>query len=320
MDKNKNVDISIVVPVYNAEKYIERCVTSLINQTKKEIEIILINDGSSDNTEEVIKGFNDSRIKYYKQENRGIGKTRNRGIKEAQGKYIMFVDSDDYLPIDSCEIFWETIKKEKPDLIVSDYYKDIDGKITTIKIDSFDTSSVKDNGELFIKINLGPCNKLYSRELINDNNILFNEEYKYEDVPFVVECIKKSSKIVKIDKPLSYYYIHKDSETTTRDERVFDIIKIIDLTRNIIGLDAYKEYADMLTVDVLTNYTIQQRYQSDKEVRNRFIDECFSYLKKNVEDYKNKKYYRNKGFIRRKIESSARLTKLYCGITHYKYR
>ena len=136
----------------------------------------------------------------------------------------------------------------------------------------------------------------------------------------MVECIKKSSKIVKIDKPLSYYYIHKDSETTTRDERVFDIIKIIDLTRNIIGLDAYKEYADMLTVDVLTNYTIQQRYQSDKEVRNRFIDECFSYLKKNVEDYKNKKYYRNKGFIRRKIESSARLTKLYCGITHYKYR
>ena len=80
MNKGNNIDISIIVPVYNAEKYIERCIVSLINQSKKDIEIILVNDGSSDNSEKIIEKFDDSRIKYFKQSNKGIGKTRNRGI------------------------------------------------------------------------------------------------------------------------------------------------------------------------------------------------------------------------------------------------
>ncbi len=320
MNKVNNIDISIIVPVYNAEKYIERCLISLINQSKKNIEIILINDGSSDDSEKIIKKFDDSRIKYFKQSNKGIGKTRNRGIDESHGKYIMFVDSDDYLPINSCEIFWNHAKEELSDLIVSDYYKDSNGNITTIKLDSFKASSLHDDGSLLLKINLGPCNKIYSSKLIKNNNIYFNEDYKYEDVPFVLECIKYANQISKIDEPLSYYYIHSGSETTTRNERIFDIIKIVDLSREIISDKCLKEYMDVLTVEILVNYTIQQRYQKDKKLRNRFIDECFSYLKKNIGDYKNKKYYSGKGFIRRKIESSAFLTKLYCSIAHLKYR
>ncbi len=320
MNKSSNIDISIIVPIYNSEKYIERCITSLINQTKKEIEIILINDGSNDDSEKIIKKIDDPRIKYFKQSNRGIGKTRNRGIAESRGKYIMFVDSDDYLPQNSCEVFWNYVMSEAPDLIVSDYYKDVDGNVSIIKIEDFKPSSLKDNGSLLLKINLGPCNKIYSSKLIKDNNIYFNEEYKYEDVPFVLECIKNANRILKINEPLSYYCIHCGSETTTRNEKIFDIIKIVDLSRKIISSDNLKEYMNMLTVEIIVNYTIQQRYQKDKKIRNKFIDECFSYLKENVEDYKDKKYYMNKGLIRRKIESSAFLTKLYCSVAQFRYK
>lgn len=320
MNKGNNIDISIIVPVYNAEKYIERCIVSLINQSKKDIEIILINDGSSDNSKKIIEKFDDPRIKYFEQQNKGIGKTRNRGINESHGKYIMFVDSDDYLPQNSCETFWNYVEKDSADLIVSDYYKDIKGDISIVKIDNFKPASLNEDGSLLLKINLGPCNKIYSSKLIKDNKIYFNEDYKYEDVPFVLECIKNANRIIKINEPLSYYYIHSGSETTTRNEKIFDIIKIIDLSRKIVSDDCLKEYMDILTIEILVNYTIQQRYQKDKKLRNKFIDECFSYLKKNIADYKDKKYYRNKGLIRRKIESSAFLTKLYCSIAHLKYK
>ena len=93
----KKIDISIIVPIYNAEEYLKRCIDSLVNQTKKEIEIVLINDGSTDNSEKIIKSYKDDRIKYFKNKNQGIGKTRNFGIEKACGKYILFVDSDDYI-------------------------------------------------------------------------------------------------------------------------------------------------------------------------------------------------------------------------------
>ena len=98
--------ISIIVPIFNAEKYINKCIDSLLNQTKKELEIILVNDGSTDNTENIIKNYKDKRIKYYKNKNQGIGKSRNFGITKATGKYIMFIDSDDYIEDNACELLF----------------------------------------------------------------------------------------------------------------------------------------------------------------------------------------------------------------------
>ena len=89
-------DISIIVPIYNAEKYLNKCIDSLVNQTKEELEFVLINDGSTDSSEDIIKSNKDKRNKYFKNKNQGIGKTRNFGIDKATGKYLMFLDSDDY--------------------------------------------------------------------------------------------------------------------------------------------------------------------------------------------------------------------------------
>lgn len=308
-------DISIVVPIYNAEKYLNKCLDSLINQTKKELEFILINDGSTDNSEKIITSYHDKRIKYFKNKNQGIGKTRNFGIEKATGKYLMFLDSDDYLAEETCELLYQKAEKRQADLIVFDYYRVEKNNLNKVRISAFTPTNIKENKELLLNINLGPCNKIYKTALIKDNNIKFEENLKYEDTLFVIKAIYSAQKIVKVNEFLHYYTIHEKSETTVRDERVFDILKIVSMIRSYLKKDkSMKEISDKLTVKILTNYTIQQRYQSDKKVAINFINKAFSYLKEEVPDYKKNKYYENRGFLRRTIEKSSLLTKIYCVI------
>lgn len=305
------IDISIIVPIYNASKYLEKCLDSLINQTKKELEFILINDGSTDNSEEIIKKYKDKRIKYFKNENRGIGKTRNFGIEKSSGKYLMFLDSDDYLETNACEVLYEKVEKESLDLLVFDYYRVEKTSTEEVKIPSFKTSNIKENKDLLLNINLGPCNKIYKSDLIKNNNIKFDEKLKYEDTLFVIKTIYNAKKVAKLDQVLHYYVIHEKSQTTVRDERVFDILKMIDKIRMYLKSDKeVKETVDKLTIKILTNYTIQQRYQSDKKLAMKFIDEVFKYLEKEIPDYKNNKYYENRG-IKKIIEKNKFLTKAY---------
>lgn len=303
-------DISIIVPIYNAEKYINKCIDSILNQTKKELEIILINDGSTDNTEKLIKSYKDKRIKYFKNTNHGIGYTRNFGIDKATSKYIMFLDSDDYLEKTACEKLFNKIEKDKLDIVMSDFYKDYGDRVEEIKLPSFKDSSLKDNPDIITEY-LNPWAKLYSAKLLKDNKIKFVEDLKYEDAPFVIEALDKANKIGKIDECLNYYVIHNNSETTVRDRKCFDILKIIDKIRKYTkDKDYLKDKIDKLTVRIITNYTIQQRNQKNKLIGLEFIDKAFDYLEKEVPDYKNNKYYINRG-KKKIIEKSKFLTKLY---------
>ena len=226
----------------------------------------------------------------------------------------MFLDSDDYLDINACEKLYNKAIKEKSDLVVFDFYR-VEDTLKEVTINNFKSSSLKENPNLLLDINLGPCNKLIKRELIDKNNTRFNEELKYEDTPFVTEIIKNANKISKLNEYLHYYVIHSNSETTVRDERVFDIIKIIDIIRNQYKDEKYMEdVVNKLTVRTFTNYTIQQRVQKDLKVGMKFIDEAFSYMKKNIPNYKNNKYYETRGILRRTIEKNKFITKVYCSI------
>ena len=307
------VDISIVVPVYNSEDSLNKCIDSLINQTKKELEIILVNDGSTDNSEDIIKSYKDKRIKYYKNKNQGIGKTRNFGINKTTGKYIMFIDSDDYLREDACEMLYNYAENNSCDLVVCDFYRVIDNKLIEEKINTISGNTLLEDPSILLKVNLSPWNKLYKRDLIIDNKIKFIEDLKYEDAPFVVEALDKSLKIEQVSECLNYYVIHSNSETTVRDERCFDILKIIDIIRVYFKDKEYvKDKVDELIVRIITNYNIQQRVQKDKKLGMKFIDESFNYLEKYVPNYKNNNYFKNRNLLKRVIEKSKVLTKLYC--------
>ena len=307
-------DISIIVPIYNAEKYLNKCIKSLINQTKKELEFILVNDGSTDSSEEIIKAYKDKRIKYFKNKNQGIGKTRNFGMQKATGKYIMFLDSDDFLAANACEELFSKAEKENLDLVINNFYRveeETEKKVEVI-IPDFKNTTLKENKRLLLDVNLAPWNKLYKSELLKKNKIQFVEDLKYEDAPFVVEAMDKAKKIGHIKKFLNYYVIHKNSETTVRDEKIFDIIEIVDKIRKYFSKrKEFTETVDKLSVRILTNYTIQQRVQEQESTANNFINLAFKYMRENIPDYKNNKYYIGRGFIRRTIEKSETLTKIY---------
>ncbi|MBO4601350.1 MAG: glycosyltransferase [Bacilli bacterium] len=302
--------VSVVVPVYNSSKYLNKCIDSLINQTFNDIEFIIINDGSTDDSEDIIKSYNDERIKYIKQTNKGIGKTRNYGVSIASGDYIMFIDSDDYIDYDCVEKMYNKAIETDSDLIVSDFFKDIQGKLIKITFPHFDSCTLQENPGLLNFINMGPCNKLYKKDLIK--NIKFDEEHKYEDTPFVVKSLKNAKKITKIDECLSYYVIHDNSQTTTKNESIRDILYIMDILKKELNSKIYDSAFKELSVSILTDYIIQQRYIKNRKFRNNFIDDGFNKLYEIDPKWKKSEYLKRINFIKRFIKTHKFITKLYC--------
>lgn len=306
--------VSVIVPVYNTEKYLKNCIDSLLKQNFENYEIIVINDLSPGNAEEIIKSYNDKKIVYIKNKtNKGIGYNRNLGIKKAKGEYVCFIDSDDYVKEDFISKMYNYSKENNLDLCVCDYVNvDEEGnKLKEFNLSDFCITNYEENNKILCEINLAPWNKLYKKDMLVKNKIEFSETLKYEDLSFVALSIKNSKKIGKINEQLNYYTIHNNSETTTRDKRVFDIFKQLDIVRN-----EYKsgKYLDELTVSVLLNYTIQQRYQIDKDTQSKFIDDAFKYLNDNNIDYKHSEYIKNRSFLKGLIEKNKFITKVYCKI------
>ena len=218
--------ISFIVPVYNTGIYIKKCLDSIINQTfKEEIEIILINDGSTDNSDELIKEYIENSnskdlMKYYTKENEGIAKTRNFGIDKANGEYIFFVDSDDY--IDK-----ETIKMLKP-------YIDNDIDIIKFKLQRIDKNNnilEKVDGPVFEEtsgeeaFNMlysedvlldSPCVYVIKRNMFTQNNFKFNRTY-HEDFGLIPLIILKAKRFVSIPDYL-YYYVQGDNSITRNND------------------------------------------------------------------------------------------------------
>lgn len=308
------IKLSIIVPVYNTSKYLEKCLDSLTNQSLKDIEIIVINDGSKDNSKDIINKYL-GKIVFIDKKNEGIGKTRNLGIKKAKGKYVMFIDSDDYITPFCAERMYERAVQDNLDIVISNYYTDNNGLITEVNFPPFSSASILEDASILNKVNLGPCNKIYKRDLLIKNSIYFEEELKYEDLPFVVKALLNAKRIGKINECLSYYVIHNNSETTTRDKKIFDIIKVVDIAKNelIKYPKIHKEMVNLIVM-VLTDYTIQQRYIKNKKERNKFINKAFNYLKNIDSKWRRCNYLKSFNLLRRIIKSNKLLTKMYCNL------
>ena len=227
-------------------------------------------------------------------------------------RFIGKTCTDGFIPAHS--IYRIKLSKEEADLAICDFYKVYEnGKTEEIHLPKFSSTTLKKTPSLINDINLSPWNKIYKRELITKNNLKFIENLKYEDAPFVSEAMDKAKKIGKVDESLNYYVIHGNSETTVRDRRIFDILKIIEIVRKQFKNKEYiKEDLNKLTVRMITNYTVQQRVQKDKKVGMEFIDKAFDYMKQEIPDYKNNKYFEERSFLRKIIEKSRLLTKIYC--------
>ncbi len=301
--------VSIIVPIYNEENNLRKCIESLINQTYKNLEIILINDGSTDNSKEIIDSYKDKRIVAIHKKNTGIGDTRNTGIDKSTGDYIMFVDSDDYIELNCVEILLKNLNENKSDLVISNYYLDTPSKTYEMNLKIFNSINIKEDCDLLCKINLSPWIKLYKKDLLINNSNRFPINLKYEDVPFVVEAVIRAGKISFVPNYLYHYVIKKSGETITRDERIFDIITICAIVEKKLNQINYVNKTNFF-VKLLSYYLKNSRYIPNINLRNEFIDAVYIYLKRIDKDWRKCSYLKQESTIKRVIITHKSLLKI----------
>ncbi len=297
------------MPIYNEENNLRKCIESLINQTYKNLEIILINDGSTDNSKEIIDSYKDKRIVAIHKKNTGIGDTRNTGIDKSTGDYIMFVDSDDYIELNCVEILLKNLNENKSDLVISNYYLDTPSKTYEMNLKIFNSINIKEDCDLLCKINLSPWIKLYKKDLLINNSNRFPINLKYEDVPFVVEAVIRAGKISFVPNYLYHYVIKKSGETITRDERIFDIITICAIVEKKLEQINYVNKTNFF-VKVLSYYLKNSRYIPNINLRNEFIDAIYIYLKRIDKDWRKCTYLKQESKIKRVIITHKSLLKI----------
>lgn len=244
-----DIYLSIIVPVYNTEKYLNRCIDSIIQAiklVKDKVEIIIINDGSKGNADEIIesyvKNFPDT-IVYIKQENKGRGATRNVGISKARGKYISFIDSDDYIDDNMYLDMLSKLKSEDADIAICDFQNIIENNPENSGRIEAKNLNIEDNkfGCFDVLILPSCCNKIISKELFN--NVKFPEHINYEDLAIIPSIVLKAKKIVYL--PNMYYKYYQNSDSIMNKEYDTENLNLIDALeislKNIDNLNLSKE-------------------------------------------------------------------------------
>lgn len=242
--------ISIVVVVYNVEQYISKCLESLVHQTLRDIEIICVNDGSTDGSLEVLNRYAlaDDRIKIINQENKGVAAARNVGLENATGEYLQFVDGDDWVNFNLCERVYSLAKKHDSDIVMFDaaFYDNnknyvIPGNFYEVKkwknhVDENTIHTYKDCKSIFYG-NLSAANKLYKKSFIDEIGCKFPLDIRFEDHLFHLHSVFCAEKInIMTEKHYYYRQNRKNSMMTTLKSTkvVYDIFKVIDLIEKMI--------------------------------------------------------------------------------------
>ncbi len=243
------VKVSIVVPVYNVEKYVEKCLDTLVKQTLKDIEIIIVNDGAIDKSKEKIESFldneeikkilvkNNINIIYLEKENGGLSDARNFGMPYATGKYIAFIDSDDYIEYDMYEKMYELAEKENSDLVECDFYWEyINEKTGEVKTKEDKRTNYINKHEMLENIRVVAWNKLIRRDIVEKTKVIFPKGLRYEDVEFTYKLLPSLNKISYLEKTCVHYIQRENSISNSQNERTKEIFEVLE---NVINY--YKE-------------------------------------------------------------------------------
>lgn len=211
--------ISVIVPIYNAEKYLDRCVVSIVRQSYLNLEIILVDDGSSDKSQEICERWvrQDKRVKVIRQTNGGVSRARNQGLAHATGDYVVWVDSDDYLLEDMIAILYATLKNTGSDMSVCDYeagridnYVDKHGSEIIPEIITSETAMMRSYTDAHMALQyIAPWGKLYKRSLFDD--ITYPDGKIFEDIYVTHQILFKCASITVVHQKLLYYYLHDNS-------------------------------------------------------------------------------------------------------------
>lgn len=319
--------VSVVVPVYNTEKYLRRCMDALVSQTigLSELEIIAVNDGSTDGSLSILKEYRDRYpevVKVFDKTNGGQASARNMGIREAHGDYIGFADSDDYIDKTMFEKMVKLAKQTDADIVECHYHSMLedgaDEKGDPIYKEIGTRGHIRacdDPKEMFLDPQVSPWNKLYRREVLTDNKVLFPEGMIYEDTAFYIKSIPYIKKQAYLDEKLVYYSVRQNSTMTANSgRRVGDIIRVFEdildfyHKKGIYG--RYKDELEYFCVKIAfcSNFSRIGRVRESLTRRDLF-NGTFAFVRKNFPFYTRNNYF--KGKIGLYIKSVNRLN---CGL------
>lgn len=247
----KEKRFSIIIPAYNVEKYIERCIESVKNQTFNSYEIIIIDSVSNDNTVEILKKYVSDNTKIFQQKNNlGPGGARNVGLNKATGEYILFLDADDYLNNDMVlESLNNTISCSKPDVVYMGFQ--ISGNREELVIPTPETCTKKYKAALDKYANV--WSKCWRRDLIEKNNIRFQEGRYYEDILFLYKSVMKSENYLIADYPVHTYISGRENSITT----TLNFKNIYDTVNNIEEMVKMRKEEPTEELDIIINREIK---------------------------------------------------------------
>ena len=287
------VKVSIIVPFYNVEKYIEKCLTSLVNQTLEEIEIILVNDGSKDKSIKVAKDFEQkypAKIRYYEKPNGGLGDARNFGIKFAKGEYLAFLDSDDYVEPTMYEEMYEMAIKEKSDMVECDFWWEYPNK----KKEDIGVE-YKNQNDMLLKARVVAWNKLIKKEIYEKHpEARFAVGLRYEDVEGFYKILPYINKVSFIRKPFIHYVQRNNSISNTQNKKNEEMFIVLD---NVLNYYKEKNIYEKFEKELEYTYTRYLLCSSlkriskiqEKQIRKDLLEKTWNELNTKFPDWKKNK-------------------------------
>ena len=298
------VKVNIIVPVYNTERYLRRCLNSLVNQTLKELEIILVDDGSTDSSGQILKEYEENypdRIRVFSKENGGQATARNLGLQKCTGTYIGFVDSDDYVEISMFETMYRVAEQNQCDMVECHYrYLYEEGKRTKELKTRGDIRQYKSQKEMFINPQVSPWNKLFRREVLLQGGVDFPEGLIYEDTAFYMKAIPFIKKETYLEEPLVNYFLRGSSTMNiNKSRRVGDIFpvlnNILEFYRNNHFYQAYREELEYFCVKILLCSSLSRigRIQNNS-LAGELYATTFDFIQENFPRYKQNPYFSGK--------------------------
>lgn len=288
--------VSVIIPVYNAEKYLVKCLNNIVAQSLEDIEIIIIDDGSTDNSLNIIKKYCSKyeNIKYKSKTNEGQAIARNIGISMATGEFITFVDSDDYIDKEMLEKMYNNAIENNSDIVVCDYVEEYERKkIYKKSLYVLD----EDLKKSFIVSVAGPCSKIIKTEIFKRNNLKFLENNIYEDLAVIPVLAIYAKKITYCEEPLYHYVIRKNStmQQQSYSEKLESIFNVMQELTSKFKNTTYKEELEFLYINHLLYAGIGRfiKYSNTE----KHIEKIRKTIKSKYPKWQQNKYYKQTGVI-----------------------
>lgn len=289
---------SIVIPIYNVQDYLKECLKSIICQNKSNIEVLLVDDGSTDHSSQIAQNYADQYpyiFKYLKKENGGLSDARNYAISFAKNEYIFFIDSDDVITDNSLDALEKIINDKHPDLIIFDYFNKWEIRKEVVHISNQNSGFI--NKKDYLLMNPAAWNKVIKTEIIKTNQIYFPKGLWYEDRATTANYINFCQSIYYLHTPLYYYRQRENSIMKQKDynPKMLDILTAMEYFDNQVSDTDFKDEKEYLFI---SNLLFQNALRMIPFMRVKEIRQCYLKLKNHYPNWKKNKYFhqQSKGY------------------------